>query len=96
VVEANTMDLVWVLVLVLHYCLIYTLNTLPTKKETKAANPPIIKVFNPDLTVDLSTTFLLIDPIAKNDMAVDIIEQTKMLSASGYWGKFPATSFLII
>jgi hypothetical protein len=52
----------------------YTPNRLPTKKATTAAIPPIIKVFKPDLTGDLLTTFPFTRPIEKKEIAVNIIE----------------------
>ncbi len=55
------------------YC-IYSLNKLPIRNETMAAIPPIVKVINPDLIGDLSTTFPLINPMENNEIAVNNIE----------------------
>ena len=52
----------------------YAPSKLPTKKVTTAAIPPIINVFNPDLTGDLLTTFPFTSPIEKKEIAVNTIE----------------------
>ncbi len=52
----------------------YAPSRFPTKKATTAAIPPIISVFNPDLTGDLLTSFPITSPIDKKEMVVNIIE----------------------